>query len=50
MAKAPDIGSKRLVSLAPMEWVRWLTMDTTVDEVELVSVSSSGSVGSTMCC
>ena len=37
MAKAPDIGSKRLISLAPSAWARWLTDDATIDAVEIVS-------------
>lgn len=35
MPKSADIGSKRLISLAPVEWVRWLTgcSDVVVHEV-----------------
>ncbi|MCB0091167.1 MAG: Rpn family recombination-promoting nuclease/putative transposase [Caldilineaceae bacterium] len=37
MAKAVDIGSKRLVSLAPAAWARWLTGDESIKSVELLS-------------
>lgn len=36
MAKAADIGSKRLISLAPAAWVRWLLGEDTVPEVEII--------------
>lgn len=34
MAKTADIGSKRLISLAPEMWVRWLTNDPTVEVLD----------------
>lgn len=37
MAKASDIGGKRLISLSPTEWVRWVTDDPTVTALELLS-------------
>ena len=37
MAKTVDIGSKRLISLAPTAWARWCTGDATVDAVEILS-------------
>jgi predicted transposase YdaD len=37
MAKTADIGSKRLISLAPTEWARWLTDDVTARALEVVS-------------
>lgn len=36
MAKTADIGSKRLISLAPTAWVRWLTGDMALEALELV--------------
>jgi hypothetical protein len=33
MAKGADIGSKRLISLAPTAWVRWLIGDSTVEAI-----------------
>ena len=37
MAKTADIGSKRLISLAPETWARWLTGDPTVDVLDFPS-------------
>ena len=37
MAKSADIGSKRLISLDPAAWVRWLTGDPTVEALDFVS-------------
>ncbi|MBK9054761.1 MAG: hypothetical protein IPL78_28795 [Chloroflexi bacterium] len=37
MAKSADIGSKRLISLNPVAWVRWLTGDHQVDQADLLS-------------
>ena len=37
MPKIADTGSKRLVSLAPTPWVRWLTGDATLQVVEFLS-------------
>ena len=36
-AKTVDIGSKRLISLAPTRWARWLTDDPTVEAMDVVS-------------
>ena len=36
MAKAADIGSKRLISLAPGAWVRWLLGEEEMPQVELI--------------
>ena len=36
-ARASDIGGKRLVSLAPTEWVRWVTGDPTAQALESLS-------------
>lgn len=36
MAKAADIGSKKLISLAPTAWVRWLLQDDTVDAIDML--------------
>ena len=36
MAKAADIGSKRLISLAPVTWVRWLLGQDEMPQVELI--------------
>ena len=36
MSKRADIGGKRLISLAPTAWVRWVTGDPTVEVLELV--------------
>lgn len=37
MAKSADIGSKRLISLAPEAWVRWLVGDERVEFVDMLS-------------
>lgn len=37
MAKTADIGSKRLISLAPDTWVRWLTGDPTAEALDFPS-------------
>ena len=37
MAKSADIGSKRLISLAPNTWVRWLTGDPEAQALEFLS-------------
>jgi predicted transposase YdaD len=37
MAKAVDIGSRRLISLAPTPWVRWLTGDEELEATALLS-------------
>ncbi len=37
MAKPVDIGSKRLVSLAPTAWARWCTGDASIEAVEILS-------------
>ncbi len=37
MAKAADIGSKRLISLAPDLWVQWVTQSPDVEAREIVS-------------
>lgn len=37
MAKSADIGSRRLISLAPTEWVRWLTGDMTLEALDLLA-------------
>lgn len=36
MAKRADIGGRRLISLAPTAWVRWLLDDNTLNATELV--------------
>jgi predicted transposase YdaD len=36
MAKAADIGSKRLISLDPGNWVKWLMNDDHVQQVEVI--------------
>jgi predicted transposase YdaD len=36
MSKAADIGGKRLISLAPTPWVRWVTGDPAAEAVEVV--------------
>ena len=36
-AKTADIGSKRLISLAPTRWARWLTGDPTVEALDVLS-------------
>lgn len=37
MAKAADIGSKRLISLASTAWARWVTGDSTIETSEMLS-------------
>jgi len=37
MTQRADIGSRRLISLAPTAWVRWLLGDDTLDAVDLLS-------------
>ena len=37
MARSVDIGSKRLISLAPTPWVRWLTGDNRLEALDLLS-------------
>jgi predicted transposase YdaD len=37
VAKTADIGSKRLIGLAPTEWARWLTGDATVEAIDVIS-------------
>ena len=37
MAKPVDIGGKRLVSLDPTAWARWLTDDSSIQAVEVIS-------------
>lgn len=37
MTQRADIGSRRLISLAPTVWVRWLLGDDTLDAVDLLS-------------
>ena len=37
MAKTADIGSKRLISLAPDVWARWLTNDPAVEVLDFLS-------------
>ena len=37
MPKAADIGSKRLIGLAPTAWVRWLLNDPTLEAVDVLS-------------
>ena len=37
MAKAADIGSKRLISLAPDLWVQWVTQSPNVEAREIIS-------------
>lgn len=37
MAKGADIGSKRLISLAPTAWVRWLLQDDTLEVSEMLA-------------
>jgi len=37
MAQRADIGSRRLISLAPTAWVRWLLGDDTLDAIDLLS-------------
>jgi len=37
MTQRADIGSRRLISLAPTAWVRWLLGDDTLDAIDLLS-------------
>ncbi|WP_330205274.1 hypothetical protein [Cyanobacterium sp. Dongsha4] len=37
MTKKADLGSKRLISLAPNNWVRWITQDQTIEVQEFLS-------------
>jgi predicted transposase YdaD len=37
MAKPADIGTKRLISLAPLDWVRWVTQITDLTVKEIVN-------------
>jgi hypothetical protein len=37
MAQAADIGSKRLISLAPDLWVQWVTQIPDVQAREIIS-------------
>lgn len=37
MAQTADIGSKRLISLAPATWVRWVTGDPTAEALDFLS-------------
>jgi len=37
MARTVDIGSKRLISLAPTTPVRWLTGDASLEAIDLLS-------------
>lgn len=37
MVKKADLGSKRLISLAPNNWVRWITNDRTLEVQEFLS-------------
>ncbi|MGI0480149.1 Rpn family recombination-promoting nuclease/putative transposase [Geminocystis sp. CENA526] len=37
MAKKADLGSKRLISLAPNNWVRWITKNQTLEVQEILS-------------
>lgn len=37
MAKPADIGTKRLISLAPEDWVRWVTQITDLTVKEIVN-------------
>ncbi len=36
MAKKADIGSKRLISLSPDQWVKWVTNDPTVQALDII--------------
>ncbi|MBW4596610.1 MAG: EutP/PduV family microcompartment system protein [Brasilonema angustatum HA4187-MV1] len=47
MAKAADIGGKRLISLAPDAWVKWVThkhtnRGKTMQRISVVGTSGSG--------
>lgn len=37
MARTADIGSKKLISLAPTAWVRWLLQDDTVEVIDMLA-------------
>lgn len=37
MAKSSDIGSKRLISLAPEEWVNWITETSDLKVKEVIN-------------
>jgi hypothetical protein len=37
MSRNVDIGARRLVSLNPTAWARWLTGDETVESLDLLS-------------
>ncbi len=37
MVKKADLGSKRLISLAPNNWVRWIKCDLTLEVQEFLS-------------
>jgi len=37
MTKGADIGSKRLISLDPTAWVRWLLDDDSVEAIDLLA-------------
>lgn len=37
MTKKADLGSKRLISLAPNNWVRWITQNDTLEVQEFLS-------------
>lgn len=37
MAKTTDIGTKRLISLSPVAWTRWLTSDPTLEVLDILS-------------
>ena len=37
MAKSSDIGSKRLISLAPEEWVNWITQTSDLKVMEVIN-------------
>jgi predicted transposase/invertase (TIGR01784 family) len=37
MAKTTDIGTKRLISLSPVTWTRWLTGDPTLEVLDILS-------------
>jgi predicted transposase YdaD len=36
MVKKADLGSKRLISLAPNNWVRWLTQKSELEVLEFL--------------
>ncbi|MFZ2360760.1 MAG: hypothetical protein WA040_15575 [Anaerolineae bacterium] len=37
MTQTADIGSKRLISLAPQTWVRWVTGDPTAEALDFLT-------------